>query len=185
MFYELKSSMRQIYLVMLSVFFSYSLDAQNEKFYSNEELVELLNEEVQKEINIVRQNPGRYRDIMELAGRLDPKRYETGVEGSWFGKEKSEYFVSRITTHEGISAYKEADSFLKKQQAMKAYKFSEGLKLEAKKQCEYIQRIGILTHARPNGQGLDYVKKLKGNGIRLVGEVLAQLDNRITPGEFA
>jgi hypothetical protein len=65
---------------------------------------------------------------------------------------------------------------------MKSYKFNEGLRIEAKKQCEYIQKIGILTHARPNGEGLDYVKELKGEGLKLVGEVLAQLENRISSG---
>jgi len=176
--------MKKIILVLLSLFFGFSLFSQDEKFYSNGELVELLNEEVQKEINLVRKNPKRYQDIMESAGRLDPKRYETSADGEWFIQEKSEYFISRATTHEGISAYREANRFLSKQEKLKPYKFNYGLSLEAKKQCIYISKIGILTHARPNGEGLDYVKKLKGDGLKLVGEVLAQLNNRITPGDY-
>ncbi len=180
MFIQMKKTL--LFLILLT---ASSLFAQEKKYYGIKELTELLNIEVQNEINYVRQNPHKYHIIIEKSGRLDPLRYEVTPNGTWFIRERSEYFVARVTTHEGISAYQEASNFLLKQKEMKPYKYDKGLKLEAKKQCEYIQEIGILTHARPHGNGLDYVQNLKGNGLKMVGEVLAKLENKITPGRYS
>jgi hypothetical protein len=51
--------MKKVILLTLLILNITNLLAQEKKFYSNEKLVEILNEEVQKEINLVRQNPGR------------------------------------------------------------------------------------------------------------------------------
>ena len=174
-----------LFLIFIFIVLNSLVNAQHKKYYSNKELVDLLNKEVQEEINLVRQYPIRYHKLIEKDGRLDPLRYEITTNGTWFIRDKSEYFVAKVSTHEGISAYQEASKFLLDQEEMKPYKFNEGLKQEAKKQCEYIQKVDILTHARPDGEGLSYVMKLKGNGLKLVGEVLAKLENKITPGKYS
>lgn len=158
--------------------------SQESKFYSTKMLTELLNEEVQKEINWVRQDPERYRTIIKDLGRLDSKRYEKNGNRQYFILEKTEYFESRSTTHEGISAYKEMDRFLKKQNSLPVYSYNSGLQNEAKKQCEYILSSGKFSHDRPDGKGLSYVENLKGEGLMLVGEVLAKLDERLPPKEY-
>lgn len=176
--------MKILYTLIGLLLVSHMGIAQNRDFYSREELTKLLNEEIQKEINWVRQDPERYRNIVKEEGRLDPKKYQSEGNRKWFIVEKSEYYESKETTHEGISAYREMDRFLKKQESLVVYTYEKGLRAEAKKQCEYIFRSGNFSHDRPDGKGLSYVKKLKGDGLMLVGEVLAKLDNKIAPGQY-
>jgi hypothetical protein len=48
-------------------------------------------------------------------GRLDSSRYFVQSEKIWFKEEQGKNFSSHISTHEGIVAYQEADSFLANQ----------------------------------------------------------------------
>jgi len=176
--------MKIVYIIIGLLLISLVGIAQSSVFYSREELTKLLNEEVQKEINWVRQDPERYRNMIKVEGRLDLKRYQSEGNRKWFIMEKSKYYESKETTHEGVSAYREMDKFLKHQKTLLVYTYEKSLRAEAKKQCEYIFRSGNFSHDRPDGKGLSYVKKLKGEGLMLVGEVLAKLDNKITSGEY-
>ena len=110
--------MRKLAFILGFAVMAFLSFGQDIKFYNTDQLTELLNEEIQKEINWVRQDPQRYREIIKQEGRLDPKRYEQKGNRAYFILEKTEYFESRTTTHEGISAYKEMDRFLKKQDAL-------------------------------------------------------------------
>lgn len=176
--------MPKLIIYILTILCVFKIQAQEKFKVSAEDLISLLNEEVQKEINLVRQNPERYQKILFELGRLDSSRYFVQSEKIWFIDEQGKNFSSHTSTHEGIVAYQEADSFLANQKKLEPYMFNKRLRIEAKKHCEYLNRTGKFTHDRAGGKDASYIKDLIDSSAKITGEVLALRHIGIFPGEF-
>ena len=177
--------MPKISVFIFIVFNVFVGQAQEKITVSAEDLIKLLNEKVQSEINLVRQNTESYRKMIFESCRLDSSRYEVQSGKIWFIEEQGKNFSSKVSTHEGIAAYQVADSFLANQQELKPYMYNKRLRFEARKHCEYLSRTGRFTHDRAGGKDMDYLDDLEDAVSRRIAEILALRRFRIFPGEYS
>jgi uncharacterized protein YkwD len=61
--------------------------------------------------------------------------------------------------------------------------FNKRLRLEAKKHCEYLNKIGKITHDRAGGKDADYIMDLIDSSSKYTGEILASIRLGTFPGE--